>query len=426
MIQLKNVLIITYYFPPMASIGAVRPGGLAKYLPMYGWNPIFLTPVLPKEPNPQFRIIQTPENDVLKIWKKRLGLNPHKTLNENFNVSRQKQRFSFLDKIVYLPSEIITYPDERKGWYISATEAGEKLLQSEQIDAILSSSTPNICHIIAKTLVEKYHTPWIADFRDLWTQDHYYNHCFVRRIIDRRLEVRTLDRASALVTVSKPLANDLSYLHPGIPAYSIPNGYDPIDAMFDPPRLTEKFTITYTGGLMNGKRDPVLLFEVLQNLISDGIIDPRLVEIRFFGPQDQWLIKEIRDANLGEVVKVLGPIPRDIALHRQRESHLLLLLLWNNPQERGVFTGKVFEYLASRRPIMALNGPSDSVVRNMLEETRTGHYITSFEDLETVLSRYYFDYLQSGTTPSTDACAITQYSQIEMARKFADVLNKVI
>lgn len=409
----------------MASIGAIRPAGLAKYLPMQDWNPIILTPVLPGEPDPQFRIIQTPENDVLKLWKRRLGLNPQKTLNENYGISRQKQRSSILDKIVYLPSEIITYPDVRKGWYEFAIKAGDKLLQNEQIDAIISSSHPIICHIIAKTLAKKYHIPWIADLRDLWTQDHYYSHCALRRVIDRRLEVQTLGQANALVTVSKPLASDLSNLHTNIPVYSIPNGYDPVNAKFDAPKLTKKFTITYTGGLMNGKRDPALLFEALKNLIKGDIIDPNLIEVRFFGPRDQWLIEEIRDTNLDCVIKVFDSIPRDSVLHKQRESHLLLLLLWNNPQERGVYTGKIFEYLVSRRPILALNGPRDSVIKDLLEETQTGHYITSLENLEAILSRYYCGYLQNGTTPSTDTCAISQYSQTEMARKFAEILNEI-
>jgi hypothetical protein len=422
---MKKVLIVTYYFPPAASIGATRPAGLAKYLPNYNWSPILLTPILPGEPDPKYRIIQTSENDVLKLWKRRLGLNPQKTLNENFGISRQKQKVSILDKLAYLPSEIITYPDARKGWYASAVEAGDKLLQSEQIDAIISSSPPIICHIIAKTLARRYQIPWLADLRDLWTQDHYNPHCFIRRIIDRRLEVQTLDQANALVTVSKPLADDLSNLHVDIPIYSILNGYDPIDTMFDPPKLAKKFTITYAGGLMNGKRDPTLLFKALNDLIATNVIDPSLIEVRFFGPQDQWLIKEIKNANLDGVVKVFDSIPRDSILYKQRESHLLLLLLWNNPKERGVFTGKIFEYLASKRPIIALNGPSESVVRDLLEETHTGHYVTSLENLEAILSRYYLEYLQSGIIPSTDRCVISQYSQIEMARRFASILNKI-
>ncbi len=326
---------------------------------------------------------------------------------------------------MYLPLEIITYPDSMRGWYKYAVEAGDKILQSEQIDAILSSSYAVTCHLIAKTLAEKYQIPWIADLRDLWTQNPYSNHCAPRRFAERNLELQTLGKASALVTVSKPLADDLSRLHTHKPVYVITNGFDPEDACFAPPQLTDKFTITYTGGLYNGKRDPSMLFEALKNLIKDGVIDSEHVEVRFFGSQDLWLFDEIRDANLDGIVKVFGFVPRDQALQRQRESQLLLLLLWNNPKEKGVYTGKVFEYLAAGRPIIALGGPKESVVQDLLNETQAGYYISSLEDLEVVLSKYYSEYVRTGAIPRTKESAIMKYSHLEMAKKFADLLDKV-
>jgi hypothetical protein len=409
----------------MPAIGGIRLYGLAKYLPECGWNPIILTPVLPGEPDPRFRIIQTPYDDVVGLWKKRMGLNTEKSLNAQLGVSRAKNRPSVIDRLVYLPNEIITYPDPVRGWYKHAVQAGDRLLQSEKIDAILSSSYPVTCHIIAKTLAEKYQIPWVADLRDLWTQNPYSNHCAPRRFAERRLELRTLGKASALVTVSEPLADDLSHLHAHKPVYVITNGFDPEDACFDPPELTDKFTVTYTGVLYDGKRDPVMLFEALKNLIRDGVIDPDRVEVRFYGSLDPWLFDEIKGAGLEGVVKVLGFVPRSVALEKQRESQLLLLLLWNNPQEKGVYTGKVFEYLAARRPIIALGGPEESVVKDLLNETQAGYYISSLEDLEVILSKYYSEYVRTGAIPRTKESAIMKYSHLEMAKKFAHLLDKV-
>jgi hypothetical protein len=101
------------------------------------------------------------------------------------------------------------------------------------------------------------------------------------------------------------------------------------------------------------------------------------------------------------------------------------LLLWNNPQEKGVYTGKVFEYLAAGRPIIALGGPDESVVEDLLNETQTGHYISSLEDLEIVLSKYYSEYVRTGAIPRTKESAIMKYSHLEMAKKFADLFDKV-
>lgn len=409
----------------MPEIGGIRLYGLAKHLPKYGWNPIILTPFLPGEPDSRVRVIQTPYDDIVALWKRRIGLNPKKTAHEQFGVSRSKGQPSILDRLMYLPLEIITYPDSMRGWYKYAVEAGDNLLQSEKIDAILSSSYPITCHLIAKTLTEKYRVPWIADLRDLWTQNPYSNHCALRRFAERRLELQTLGKANALVTVSRPLADDLSHLHTHKPVYVITNGFDPEDACFDPPELTEKFTVTYTGALYDGKRDPSMLFEALKNLIKEGIIDPERVEVRFYGSQDPWLYDEIRNANMNGIVKVFGSVPRDQALQRQRESQLLLLLLWYNPKEKGVYTGKIFEYLAAGRPIIALGGPNESVVKDLLNETQAGHYILSLEDLEIVLSKYYSEYVRTGAIPRTKESAIMKYSHLEMAKKFADLLNKV-
>jgi glycosyltransferase involved in cell wall biosynthesis len=409
----------------MPEIGGIRLYGLAKFLPECGWKPITLTPVLPGEPDSRFQVIQTPYDDVIALWKRRVGLNPKETLNKQFNCSRAKNRPSIIDYLAYLPQEIIAYPDNQRGWYKHALHAGDRILQSEQIDAILSSSYPVTCHLIAKTLAEKYQIPWVADLRDLWTQNPYYNHCTLRRFAEKRLELRTLGKASALVTVSRPLADDLSRLHAHKPVYVITNGFNPEDACFDPPELTDTLTITYTGALYDGKRDPSMLFEALKNLIRDGVIDPERVEVRFFGSQDPWLFDEIKGAGLEGVVKVFGFVPRDQALQRQRESQLLLLLLWNNPQERGVYTGKVFEYLAAGRPIIALGGPEESVVKDLLNETQSGYYISSLEDLEVVLSKYYLEYVRTGSIPRTKESAIMKYSHLEMAKKFADLLDKV-
>ncbi|PKN95882.1 MAG: hypothetical protein CVU43_23580 [Chloroflexi bacterium HGW-Chloroflexi-5] len=422
---MKNVLIITYHFPPMPEIGGIRLYGLAKYLPKYGWNPIILTPTLPGEPDSQFQVIQSSYDDVVALWKRRMGLNTKKSLNEQFGVSKPKDQPSIIDHLTYLPWEVITYPDPMRGWYKHAVKAGGDLLQREQINAILSSSSPVTCHLIAKTLAEKYQIPWIADLRDLWTQNPYFNHCALRKFAEKRLELRILGKASAWVTVSEPLADDLSHLHTHKPVYVITNGFDPEDASFAPPKLTDKFTITYTGVLYNGKRDPSLLFEALENLISDGVLAPDRVEVRFFGSQDSWLFDEIRDANLDGVVKVMGFVPRNQALQRQRESQLLLLLLWNNPQEKGVYTGKIFEYLAAGRPIIALSGPGESVVKDLLNETQAGHYASSLEDLEDILSKYYSEYIRTGAISPTKEDATSKYSHLEMAKKFAGVLDKV-
>lgn len=130
--------------------------------------------------------------------------------------------------------------------------------------------------------------------------------------------------------------------------------------------LTKEFTITYAGTLYDNKRNPTPLLRALREFIAEGLINPDITRVRFFGPPEYWLEREIIKHNLGEIVKEYRTVPRDVTLARQRESQILLLLNWDDPREVGVYTGKLFEYLAAKRPILAIGGPK-GVVSELLE-----------------------------------------------------------
>lgn len=261
-----RVLVITYYFPPRPGVASLRLRGLAKYLPEYGWEPLILTAALPGEPEHRFKVIQTPyPGDATACWKRKLGLAPDKGFREQLGVPRslREGRNSFTGKVVNLARGLIAYPDDQKHWYPFAVSAGDELLKRERFDALRSSSGPVTCHLIAKELKRRHGIPWVADLRDLWTQNHYYPYGSVRRLFERRLEVKTLSVADVLVSVSKPLAQKLRLLHRGKPVIAIPNGYDPDEVASAP--LTKEFTITYTGQLYQGKRDLPSSSALLQN-----------------------------------------------------------------------------------------------------------------------------------------------------------------
>lgn len=425
---MKKVLIISYYFPPRGGAGKLRIQGLVKYLLELGWEPIILTPKLPESPNTKFRIIQTPYRDVIGYLVKAARFKPEEgvksQIKKNLGVSTHKNKKTFVDSILIFLQEIIAYPDLQKGWYQYAVETGSELLQQEKIDAIISSSSPVTCHLIANALKNKYNIPWIADLRDLWTQNHYYQYTRIRKFWERRLELKILHEADAIVTVSQPLAETLCKLHKNKIIYSIPNSFDPEEVKYRPnANLTKEFTITYTGQLYQGKRDPAKLFEALDDLISEGKINPNDVEVRFYGPKEDWLEIDVKRYGLQGIVKWYGIIPRNIAVKEQRESQVLLLLLWDHPEEIGVYTGKIFEYLAAQRPILAIGGP-EGVVKELLAETNAGMYATSVDDVKKALEEYYREYKLKGYVEYKGEIAKNdKYSQREMARKFAEVLG---
>ena len=422
----KKVLIITYFFPPRPGVASLRLRGLAKYLPEFGWDPIILTPELPDKPDPRYRVIQTPyPGDISARWKERLGLKAEKGFQEQVGIPKAlaERKSSPTTKVINTIKTIIAFPDEQKQWLKPAIQEGERLFREEHIDAVLSSSGPVTCHLVARELKRKYGVPWLADFRDLWTQNHYYPYGKIRRFLERRLEMRTISDADALITVSEPLADLLRSLHHQKQVFSIPNGYDPDEVSTAP--LTEKFTITHTGELYRGKRDPTLLFQAIDELISENKIDRRDIKVRFIGSNEYWLEKEIERLSLKDVVDVQPRLTRNIALGMQRESQILLLLRWDDPSEVGVYTGKLFEYLAAKRPILSLGGMG-GVTAELLQETRAGIHSRTVNDLKEQLIAWYEEFKKQGEVSYRGIWnSVLIYSQVEMARQFAHALKEI-
>lgn len=422
----KKVLIIAYYFPPRPGVASLRLKGLAKYLPEFGWQPVILTAKLPGKPDKRYRIIQTDyPGNVNSVLKAKLGMDPDKGLQEQVSVplAIREEKTSFSKRFVTLLKSITAYPDEQKYWFKYAVNAGSKLIKKEKFDVILSSSGPSTCHLVAKHLKSKFNIPWVADFRDLWTQNHYYPYGRIRKIFEKNLELKTMFQADVLVTVSEPLAAELKKSHLSKKIYTITNGFDP-DGIFSA-QLTKNFTITYTGQLYSGKQDPEPLLKAINELITDGLMNPHIIKIRFYSRNINWLKEMIKVYNLQGIALQCGIIPHEEVLKKQRESQLLLLLNWIDSREKGVYTGKIFEYLASRRPILAIGG-SRSVVTDLLEETDSGVCVTNLQDLKDTIKRMYTEYISNGSVSyhGTEE-KIMKYSHKEMARRFAYVLDSI-
>lgn len=428
--KIKKVLIIAYGFPPRPTVGSLRLRGLAKYLPEFKWEPTILTATLPSMPDKKFRVIETQyPGDATEIFLKKLHLQSNKEFQKRVKISLSMRENTFRNKIINFIKGFLAYPDNRKYWYNFAIKKGDDILSKEKFDIIISSSAPVTSHLIAKKLKIQYNLPWIADLRDLWTQNHNYQYGSLRKILERRLEVKTLDYADVLITVSEPLAKTLGALHYKKPIFAIPNGYDPDELnMIDTKiSLTKEFSITYTGQLYGEKQDPELLLIAVKELIDESIIKSDNIRVIFFGPTQYWLTQEIKKYRLEEVFKQYGTVPREIALKKQRESQILLLLNWNNTREQGVYTSKLFEYLAAKRPILAIGGPK-GVVSELLEKTCTGIHLSSdLIMLKKILMKYYKEYKMYGEASYFGKKKeIEKYSQYTMAKKFAKVLNKYI
>lgn len=410
---MKKVLII--YYKQYSATSTIRLGGLIKYLPEFGWEPIILTNRESPELS-EFNVITVPFQD--DEYKKKLPKASHKIDGNNIVIST----------IYYFYSAIFLYPDNQKDWHIPALQAIENLLENETIDAVISSYPPVTPHLIAKTIKEKYDLNWIADMRDLWTQYNYYQfkNFLPRKLREKRLESRTLPDADAVTIVSKPLADKLKKQHDLNNVYVIPNGFDP-DKSYLNTNLSKKFTITYAGGLMGGIRDPILLFDAVSQLSSENKIDIGEFQIKFYVmPGDfDFLKNSVKKFSLEEIVRINGLIDRDEVLKKESESQLLLLVRWDNPDELGVVPGKIFEYLASNRPILSI-GSSGGVVAEILAETKAGINSNDINDIKNFITKSYLEYKKYGYVKYEGVPNnINKYSHKEMAKKFADILNNI-
>jgi len=442
---MKKVLIIANLFH-----SSPRIPGITKYLLEFGWESIILTVPIGKDFRnllgfpagfqEKVRIIEVPyHGDIFWFWRKIFKLFGFATNKSILNQAKERTRIasqkSFIDRIFNLYQTIFGYPDDERGWKKPAVRVGRKLLEKEKFDAIISSSSPVTAHIIANQLKSKYEQssfgqrkkiPWIADLRDLWTQNHNYQYSRVRKFFEQKLELKTFKDANALVTVSPIWADRLKKLHKRDSVYTITNGFDPEKVNTPPIKLTPKFTITYTGQIYPLKQDPSKLFIALRKLISDKVINPNDIEVRFYGPYQKWLEEEIKKYGLSNIVKQYGIVPREIALKKQWESQILLLLNWEDPKEKGCYTGKIFEYLTAQRPILATGGFCGDVVEALLNKTKAGVYCSKIEDIKKSLIDFYFEYKQKGKVSySWRWDEIQKYSYKEMARKFAELLNQI-
>ncbi len=399
---MNKVLIIARYF-------GTRVPGLIKYLPEFRWQPLLLTTALPEDTR----------------------LPSGVTVVESG--SRTESHFasaagrSLFDRILALGGEIINYPDSCKSWKKPAVAAGRDVLESDKFDAIISSSSPVTGHLIARELKKKYRIPWIADLRDLWSQNHNYYYSSLRKMFDERLELKTLSSADVLVTVSQPWADRLGSLHIEKTVYAVTNGFDEDTVAENPAGLTSKFTVTYTGNIYRGKQNPVGLFDSLRSLISEDIIDPDDVEVRFYGPALDWLEKEISGYGLSGVVRQYGIVPQQVALEKQKESQLLWLMDWDDPAENGWYPLKIFEYLGAARPVLATGGVSGNVVHTLLAKTKGGLNAITMDEIKNSLRNYYNEFKLKGEISCHSlGDEIARYTQRKMTGKFVAILNGLL
>ena len=436
---MKRVLIISYYWPPTGGSGVQRWVKFAKYLPGEGWQPVIYTPENPEqlavdhtlesEIPAEVEVIKTHIAEPYGLYKKFLRKSGHSTEAVEVNPVNAQNK-SFLQKVAMWVRGNLFRPDPRCLWIGPSVKFLKKYLEEHPVDLIVSTGPPQSMHLIGRRLALETGLPWIADFRDPWTKIFYFKHLSMTRATERwhrKMEKKVLDEASVVVAVS-PLVQQEFQAMTQTPVELITNGFDTCD--FPSERCLEAdggpdkdFVITHTG-LFAADGNPTVLWKVLADKCASDSEFAKLLKIRLVGKTDKQVVSAVEDAGLGANMIDMGYQPHAEAIEQQRCASLLILPLRKEPEYKAVLPGKLFEYLASWRPVLGIGQP-DGAMSMILNSTKTG-VVLDWED-EASLARFielcWKNHLAGRLT--VDDADISQFTRRELTRRMAALFERV-
>lgn len=403
---MKRLLIITYYWPPTGGSGVQRWVKFSKYLPEFGWQPVVYTPENPEQLARDeslladipacAEVVKTRILEPYELYRRLTGgkkgegeVNPVNAQQKNW-----KQRLS-----LWVRGNCFV-PDPRIGWVRPSVRFLKKYLAEHPVDAVVTTGPPHSVHLIGLGLKKALGLRWIADFRDPWTEMFYYKHLGLGPAADRRhhrLEQAVLDGADAVISVSPPVAADFraktqtpvvlitngfdedDFAEAGEPSSGAPgvqffpdpeNGSEKILDTPAPQRPRTKVRLVHTG-LFAADGNPINLWDALaERCAADPVFRERL-QIRLAGKVDAAVTEAVRARGLGGNLVELGYLPHDETVREQRAADFLLLPLRREPEYAKVLPGKIFEYLAARRPVLGI-GQEDGAAAAVLRDAAAG------------------------------------------------------
>ena len=374
----KRLLIITYYWPPTGGSGVQRWVKFSKYLPQFGWQPVIYTPENPEQLARDeslladipacAEVIKTHITEPYAVYRRLTGGKPGEEVNP---VNAQKK--SWKKRLSLWIRGNCFIPDPRIGWVRPSVRYLKEYLREHPVDAVVTTGPPQSMHLIGRGLKRALGVRWIADFRDPWTEMFYYKHLGLTAASDRRqhrLEQSVLDEADAVISVT-PLVQKDFQAKTRTPVVLITNGFDEEDfPELSAPDREIKFRLVHTG-LFAADGNPLNLWDALaRRCAADPAFRARL-EIRLAGKVDAAVTDAIRARGLGDNLVELGYLPHDETVREQRAADILLLPLRQEPEYAKVLPGKIFEYLAARRPVLGI-GQEDGAAAAVLRDAGAG------------------------------------------------------
>ena len=425
---MKRVLIIAYYWPPAGGPGVQRWLKFVKYLPGFHIEPYVYVPENPsypiidedlaKEVPADVEIIKLPIKEPYRVASS-LSSGQSDTISKGIIPSEKKQ--SLLHRLLLFIRGNFFIPDARKQWVKPSIRLLSDYIIEQEIATIITTGPPPSLHLIGMGLKkERPGLQWIADFRDPWTTIGYHKKLKLTAWAKRRhrkLEKQVLNAADQIITTSSVTGKEFEKLT-SQPISVITNGFD--DFSIEPVELDKRFSISHIGTLLND-RNPGILWEVLQQLVHENTAFRSALQINLIGAAGMEVIESLERHRLTQFLNLKGYVSHEEAIRNQRKSQLLLLIEIDSEETRAIIPGKLFEYMASNRPILAL-GPKGSDVEVILKETNTGLY-HCYDDPEALKQTIitYFNAFMSGKLKS-QGIGIQAYHRKNLTKQLSELI----
>ena len=423
-----RVLLITYYWPPAGGSGVQRWFYFCKYLAKMGVEVTVYTPENPEyaitdeslleEEIPGIKVLKNPifePNQILSVFKKDKKQDSAGFLNPNPTFFEKKLQSIRANHFI---------PDARKFWIRPSVKFLEKYLKYNPTDLIITNGPPHSLHLIGYKLHQLIKVKWIADFRDPWLEIDYFHQLPLSeksREIHKDLEKKVAENADGLIVVGKSMQD--YFLKFNKNTQVITNGFESLVTP-DKIELDQKFSFIHVG-LMNADRNPITLWKVLSKICNNDSDFKNDLKIELIGKVDALVIEAIEKNNLKSNTELVDYLPHKEVLKHQSSAQVLLLPINRVPFAKGIITGKIFEYLLARRPILAI-APKEGDLAEIIIKTNAG-IVVDFEDeigLEKAIFKFYKEYKKNDL--QVHSKNIDQYSRENLINELYDFMESVL
>ena len=424
----SKVLIITYYWPPAGGPGVQRWLKFVKYLPEFGIEPVVYCPENPNYPIMDESLVNEIPNNIT-ILKQPINepyglaslFSKGKSKKISSGVIPKSKKQSLIEKTMLYVRGNFFIPDARKNWVKPSVEFLSNYIKEHQIETIITTGPPHSLHLIGLQVKARMGVKWFADFRDPWTTIGYHKDLKLTKASKAKhldLEHKVLSTADQIIVTSNHTKNEFQ-TKTKQPITVITNGYDSHKVRVE--GKDEKFTLSHIGSLLS-ERNPVILWETLSELIKENEAFSKAFKLQLIGVVSDDVIESIEKNGLKKHVDVVGYVSHDDALKFQMKSQLLLLIEIDSEDTKAIIAGKVFEYLISETPILAI-GPKDADVERIITSTNTGTYLNYKQKAELKLQLLtYFEAFQNKNL-KVNAIGLQPYSRKALTEKLSKIIK---